>query len=205
MSKFFASVVFCLAAAISSVSPAATLSVGTHVLQPNTPDQQILIFGDGGESIVGLQLGIQVAPINNVAPQITGLQIVGPETLLGSLTNGQFISTIPGNPWFMAADALRQETAGAVTLQSTLPIAILTVDTTGIDAGPVAKSFFVNPNPNQNPTSYLITDPVSPNLIPIFSPGTLIIEAVPEPSTFALAGLAGVALVIVGGRRARKS
>jgi hypothetical protein len=203
MRKYLATTSVCLALALASVSQAATMSVSDQVLLPNTPNQIVNIYGSGGETIVGLQLGVNIVPNGTEGPVITDLKITGSGTLLGDITQGASVGAFPGNPRLWGADALAQE-GMSVVLTPNLPLAIVTVDTTGIFAGPQAKNFLVNLNPAQNNSTYLI--PILPgDLQPLFSNGNLIIAPVPEPATVVLAGLGGIALVVIGARRSRKS
>jgi hypothetical protein len=203
MRKYLATLSFCLALALASVSHAATMSVSNQTILPNTPNQIINIFGSGGETIVGMELAVHVVPNGNEGPMITSLQITGPGTLLGDITNGANPGPLPGNPRVWVTDALAREPLTA-TLTNTLPIGILTIDTTGVFASSQAKNFVLNLNPTQSSVSsvYLISSD-SGILTPTFTNGILTIAAVPEPSTVILAGLGGIALVLVGARRSR--
>jgi hypothetical protein len=203
MRKYLASMSFCLALAVASVSQAATMSVADQVLLPNTPGQIVNIYGSGGESIVGLEIGVHLVPNGSEGPVITDLKITGTGTLLGDITQGASVGAFPGNPRLWGGDALARENMSA-TLTPALPIAIVTVDTTGVFAGAQVKNFLMNLNPSQNNSRYLIATG-SGELIPLFTPGNMSIAPVPEPSTVILAGLGGIGLVWLAARRSRRA
>jgi len=200
MRKFFASAGFCLALALATVSQAATIDIGNHVLLPNTPNQQIQIFGSGGEALQGVELGLELGMSGGEGPTITGIVINGPGTLFGTNTSDPNIASLPGNPRFWTADLVTL--SGTVPLTSNLPLAIVTIDTSGISAGGSNKNFILNASPPANMSRYLSNDGGSSELFPVGNTtGNLTIRAVPEPSTMVLAGLAGLALVVFGARR----
>jgi len=73
-------------------SPA--IDIGDHVLQPNMPDQVIPIYVSGGRRVQGIVFNAQLTdgypnvPGSHVdGPNITGVDLVGPETVFGSVAN----------------------------------------------------------------------------------------------------------------------
>src|SRR5205085_7536750 len=150
MRKSFAFSSFCLALALASLSQAATLSMGNYILQPNTANQQIQIFGSGGEDIQGIELGLQILPVNNEGPTITGITINGPGTFFGANSFPPQIAQVPGNPRFWTADV--GTLADTIPLTSTLPIAMITVSTVGLSAKGTTQNFTVDLSPAQAPT-----------------------------------------------------
>jgi hypothetical protein len=201
MRKFFTSAGFCLALALASVSQAATIDIGNHVLLPNTPNQQIQIFAAGGEEIQGVDMFLELGMSSNEGPTIAGISLQGAGTLFGSNATPPNTASLPGNPRYWTADVATLN--GTIPLLPTTPLAIVTIDTTGITASSSDKTFVLNASPAPNFTKFLVTTGTF-ELFPVGSTqGSITIRAVPEPSTMILAGLAGIALVVFGARRKR--
>jgi hypothetical protein len=203
MRKLLVSAGFCLAFALTTALQGATINVGNHILEPNRANQQIFIYGDGGEPLQGMQIGLEI--LGDDAPIITNLVIAGANsgTLFGPAATAPIVFSFPGNQRKWGGDVATD--TGLVTLAADLPLAIVTVDTTGIFAGTSTKTFVFDANPADQPTVYFSpAGNANFELFPIGNlQGSLSIRAVPEPSTFVMAGLAGFALVLAGIRRKR--
>jgi hypothetical protein len=182
---------------------ATSIIVGTHLLQPNTPNQIIQIFVTGGDQIQGVNFRAQIGddPEFGVGPvfQYGGgpgaSTIIGPGTIFASNNVGMNdVTYFPA--LFEAGTATASGTVAAEGL-----LATLVIDTTGVFGGLWSLRLF---NTLSGPTDWAGSvfngsDVSNPIIVDGF------IAEVPEPSSVALAafGIAGLAIVGVRRRRIR--
>lgn len=129
-----------------------TVVVGTHHLEPDTPDQVVEIHVSGGDAVQGLNLYVMVA---NGGPELEliegglppGTGIPGPAiTYVDTITDTIFASNNTGQVIVPDGDieVPQVETAYAVTASGTVPaeglLARITLDTTGFFEGTYALS-----------------------------------------------------------------
>jgi hypothetical protein len=197
MRKFVAIASFCFVLVVASLVQAATINVGNHVLQPNTPNQQIAIYGDGGELLSGYELMFQVEMAGNEGPLFTNFVGNGPGTLFGNNTAGDPVigNVEPGNQRGLTAYVSTTDPI-TVPLSTVNPIGYLIVSTEGIFAGSSDKVFALSAA-----NSFFLTTDQNPQLDPIITDGLIRIQAVPEPSTAVLGGLAALGALVLGRRR----
>jgi len=197
MRKFVAVASFCFAFVAASLVQAATINVGSHVLQPNTPNQQIPVFGDGGEPLTGYELMFQVSMAGNEGPVFTGFVGNGPGTLFGNNTAGDPVvgNVEAGNQRGVTAYVSTTDPI-TVPLTTANPIGYLIVNTQGIFAASSDKVFALSAA-----NSFFLTTDQNPQLDPIINDGLIRIQAVPEPSTAVLGGLAALGALVFARRR----
>jgi hypothetical protein len=209
-------VLLCLPVAAQS----AAINVGSHLLLPNTPNQQVPIFVTGTELVNGVDL---LATVGNVAspsnvlspaadhsPTITNADIIGAAGFPATILTGQ--AGVPTNPqpatatsrtvWYGDTTATLNFTALDNGVFGTLVF-----DTTGIFAGALQKTWALRLGQGNSvdigtgSTSDLGTNDVGDPFVPMIVDGNVFIAAaiIPEPSSivlalFAAAGLADVAI-----------
>ena len=184
-----------LISSASAAMAAPMIVAGNHVLLPNTAGQKIMIMtsGEEGDEFQGVNLHLA---IGDGGPIVTGIDLIGPDTLLFGNNMGQYGYF---DPLFDAPT--RQPAMTATTAAGTIGpngvIAVLTLDTTGIAPGQYSLS---------------LTHPeIGPSDLPVFfettilQDGFLTVSAVPEPSSVVLAVVAagGLGAVAIRRRKAR--
>lgn len=159
-----------------------TITVGNHLLLPNTPNQVIAILvSSAGEQVAGLDLYLYVNGGVGPAPVITAIDVVGPGTIFAPNNVGQFSLGPPYDVPGLQPSAITTTASGFVPANGVL--AYVTFDTTGIPVGGYTISLT---NPDLGPTDFAVNPGFDAILVDGF------IGQVPEPSTFVLAAL-GVA------------
>lgn len=122
---------------------AATIVVGSHLLQPNTPHQLVPIVVNGGEMVSGLDLFIQVG---DGGPALADLGLpagtLGPKITSVDLKNGTIFSNVQDQPTNLGSLEFDQTAFYTLALIGEIPevpsnglLATLTLDTTGLYGG----------------------------------------------------------------------
>jgi len=195
-----------LSALLCVVAPGlgATIDVGSFLLDPDTPGQQIFLEIQGTPGVdeaQGVTLNVQVAdgypdfvpgdpPTTIDGPNITAVDLVGPGTVFGSVPNTgpSFIAQLE-QIWVVGTTTA----SGSVTTDGVL--AVVTIDTTGWFAG-------------DGPWELRLKETLNGDTILAGLPSALTIIngtiAVPEPSALLL-GLVGGALFLCWRRRPRRT
>ncbi|MBL7041137.1 MAG: putative Ig domain-containing protein [Pirellulaceae bacterium] len=151
--------------------------VGAHVLLPNTPGQVIPICVSGGLDVQGVVLNVQIADgyadvpgSVNDGPNITNIDLVGPDTVFGGVANtgANFIETRE-QIWIVGTAT----TSGAVLADGVL--AYVTIDTTGWfgEDGPWTLKLTDTYN---NDTNFQTTEGM---IVPTVSNGSIRIDNLP--------------------------
>src|SRR5205085_6976262 len=154
-----------------------------------------------------MDLCLSIEPTAGLWPRITHVTNRGPELLFGSSAYSNFGITADGS--MASAEAAVTESVGELALSDSLPLLYLTLDTTGIFAGPVDKTYKLSPSA-MGFNSMFVWKVGSFELYPVLIDGTLTIPSVaqlqvPEPSTLALATIAIVVGATVRRRRQLRS
>jgi hypothetical protein len=165
------------------------INVGTHELQPGTPNQTVPIYVSGGDAVEGLNLyvgvgdgGALLGGTDGSAPAITGLDIVT-GTIFGANNTGQQTPNQTVQFW----SASTTTNSGSVSASGLL--ATIIVDTTGFTAGNSYDLMLAS-----YPAATGVPDSDFGGVPGTFINGTLTI--VPEPGALGLlAALAGAALL----------
>jgi hypothetical protein len=181
--KTILAIMLLISSATAAVA-APMIVAGNHVLLPNTAGQKIMIMtsGEEGDEFQGVDLHLA---IGDGGPIVTGIDLIGPDTLLFGNNMGQIgyfdpLFDVPTRIPAMTA------TTAAGTIGPNGVLAVLTLDTTGITPGQYSLS---------------LTHPeIGPSDLPMFfettilQDGFLTVLAVPEPSSIVLALIAAGAL-----------
>ena len=132
-----------LVLAICPLAQAASVTVGTHVLLPNTANQVVSIWVSGGEPVAGedffAQIGDGGAFLGGIdtKPAFTNLDVLG-GTIFAANNNGAFGDPNGTPPGSNAAHPLIW-VDGTTTVSGTVAagglLATMTLDTTGIASG----------------------------------------------------------------------
>lgn len=141
-------IAFCLAVGalglvICPIAPAATVIVGKHVLLPNTANQSISIWVNGGEQIAGEDFYAQIGDGgsflggSNAKPAFTNVNVIA-GTVFSTNNNGAF-GDPNGTPAGSNAAHPLIWVDGTTTSSGTVAaaglLATLTLDTTGLASG----------------------------------------------------------------------
>jgi hypothetical protein len=126
--------------ALAAVAPsgAATITVGSHVLAPNLPGQEIEISVTGGDAVWGANLFAQVGdggpelaiyglPAGTDGPAITGVDLIAGTIFSTASASQYYVDSIPQ---FVNYGVLASQSASAAGLLVTL-----TIDTSGFSTG----------------------------------------------------------------------
>ena len=136
----------CAAALVLAVCPvlrAANVTVGTHVLLPNTANQVISIWVSGGEQIAGEDFFAQIGDGgtflggSNTKPAFTNVDILG-GTIFAANNNGAFgdpNGTPPGSNSAHPLIWVDGTTTVSGTVSAAGRLATLTLNTTGLASG----------------------------------------------------------------------
>jgi hypothetical protein len=190
--KFPARLLVCaIAACLTFFSHAAaaalSITVGTHTLAPNTPNQTVQLFVAGGEAIEALNFNAQIA---DGGPELGGT-IDGPNITSADIVNGTIFnnrSTGQQNPGSFPQLAIRTTTTAGGTVPGAGLLATLVIDTTGFTSGKYPLNLFDTLN---GPTDFALT-PVT------ITDGFIL---VPEPSGAWVLG----SVAILAARRRRSA
>lgn len=180
-----AAVVGIVLLAAGSVSADMYIDVGDHMLLPDTPGQivRIMVSTDAGDMVGGCNLNAEIAgggPAygGEFGPAITAVDMEA-ETIFAGITEG---ATDIGSLAQLAICSI--VTTGGTVLADGL-LATLTIDTTGFTTPGSTWTLELGQTLN-GPTDFA----PAPAII---SEGT--IQLIPEPTTLALLGLSGLALL----------
>ena len=178
-------------------------ALGTYELLPDTPGQEIEIFvrpdenltPDAGEiaddEVQGVNLNIQIGDGGRDAGgSVDGPVITGVDLFSGTIFEGNNTGEGSGNGVLVPQVAFFSTTTGSGTVKADGLLATVTIDTTGFFVGDGPFDLILSQTVN-NPTNF---GPVNPEV----TDGTLAI--VPEPTSIAVFGLTGLALL----RRSRR-
>ena len=193
----------CLAAGLglwaSSIVQAASVSIGTVNLLPNTPNQKINIYIAGTEQVASLDFFAQLGDggaINagsNTRPVFQNVDILGGSIFAGN--NAGAAGDPNGTPQGSNAGHPLIWVDGTITISGTVTanglLATLTIDTTGLTSGSFPLQL-MNVADQLRPfdTKLRLSNG---DLIPLTAPaGT--INVVPEPATLSILCLAGMLL-----------
>jgi hypothetical protein len=182
------------AQAVSSGS--AVITLGTYYLQENKPNQTITINIAGGAQISGMNFNLQIGDGGPAAggtpgPVFTGLDLVDGTVFQSDHADPLDLGSIPQA---LTWDIVTAKDGDFVNANGLL--ATVTVDTTGFSRG---QTFPFSIASTRNGGTNFIYDGVTP--VPTsLADGTIVI--VPEPSSFMLLVVAGVAACGWAGRRA---
>ena len=112
---------------------AATISVGDHILLPDTADQKIDIFVSGGDAVAGVELFFQIA---DGGPEVGGSHDGPAITAVDILTDTIFDGVSTSQTGSLVTDQVAQygTTTDSGSTTATGLLATLTVDTTGFTA-----------------------------------------------------------------------
>jgi hypothetical protein len=158
----------CFASFTAPAHAALSITVGTHTLAPNTPNQQVQLFVAGSDAIEALNFNAQIA---DGGPELGGV-IDGPVITSADIVNGTIFnnrSTGQQNPGSFPQLAIRTTTTAGGTVAGPGLLATLVIDTTGFTSGTYALKLFDTLN---GPTDFALT-PVT------ITDGSIV---VPEPS-----------------------
>ncbi|MBC8872751.1 MAG: hypothetical protein H8E44_25240 [Planctomycetes bacterium] len=167
---------------VVEVEPSLTLDVDHFVLLPNTPNQTIPIHITGGARIQGSLLNVQISdgfsdvPGSSMdGPNITGVDLVSPGTIFGSVANnGNNVIESREQIWVVGAST----SDGTIVADGVL--AYVTIDTTGWFGGDrtweLKLSDTFNGNTNfQTPDGQLTPDITNGSIridrLPVADPG----------------------------------
>jgi hypothetical protein len=204
----------------ASMSDAAVITVGNHVLVPNSGVQTIDILISGGEPMIGLDFTFSIGDGGvdfggTMTEPLADVDLVGPGTIYhGNNTGQQLGAYVPGSggtivgPGLWGATYALTET-GFIRAEGVL--ARLTIDTTDL-SNPTSNDRVIPLRmtlPPGNPYGPVPTSFTGPNgltVFPLAPDGSLIIPAVaiPEPAGLSL-GLVSAAAVALVVRRSRPS
>jgi hypothetical protein len=187
----------------SSTLSAASISIGTHELLPDTSHQWIPVYGSGDIEVVGFQLWIELRSDNGQWPRLTGHKFNEPGMLFDRPNDVGFATDV-SDPYFLFE-------------VSTLPLfeprligndrllGLLEFDTAGIfpTTQPRVFDILLSFNDGRGPLKASYTGPMG-GLPTDVSSGRIVIAPVPEPSSLALAGSALVLLSIGAATRGAK-
>jgi hypothetical protein len=160
-----------LACFASSVTRAAAVNAGTHVLAPNMAGQQVPIVVSGGDAVSGIDFFVQVGDGgttvggDDTGPRITQVDLVSGTIFAGNHT-GAFLDPAP-----LIWGATTTTANGTVSANGTL--AILTIDTTGMFVGQF--DLILNP-PATGPTAF-----ADAGVVTTLTNGSLAIGDLPPP------------------------
>lgn len=180
---------------------ASSIVVGNHVLLPNTAGQNINLNVTGNDNIGAVDLFMVINGGTGPAPIVTAANVVAPGTIFGSVANsGLGLFGAPNNPPSLTPATATTTASGTVVSNGLL--AVITFDTTGIPAG--VYSWALTGHPLFGDTDFG-TDENFDFIYPTVTNGTLTI--VPEPASvvMGLFAAAGVGVVAIRKRRARRA
>ncbi len=168
---------------------AASVTVGNHVLLPDTPNQIVSLYVSGGEQIAGEDFFAQVGDGGtfnggvNTKPTITYVDMVY-GSIFGENNNGPFGD--PGNGSLHPLIWVDSTTTISGTVSANGRLAVLVLDTTGLFSGtfPLLLTGVANSYGSFNTT---LRD-ASANLIPLNINNGSLIVATPTPGDFNLDG-----------------
>ena len=112
----------------------ASVPVGTHTLQPNTPGQRVQIFVTGGLAVQGMNFNAQIADGGpELGGSIDGPDITGVDVLAGTIFANN--NTGQQNPGSFSQLGIRYTTTNTGTVNASGLLGTITIDTTGFSSG----------------------------------------------------------------------
>lgn len=181
---------------------ASSIVVGNHILAANTAGQTIQLNVVGDIKVGAVDLFMVINGGTGPAPVVTAVDLTT-GTIFASGNTGLGLFGAPYDPPSLLPAALTTSTAANPTLYPIANglLATVTFDTTGVPAGVYSWSLTSHPF---GPTD-LGTDANFENIVPDITNGSLTI--VPEPASvvMGLFAAAGVGVVAIRKRRARRA
>jgi hypothetical protein len=179
---------------------ASSIVVGNHVLLQETAGQTIQLNVTGNDSIGALDLFMTINGGTGPAPVVTAVDITGAGTIFFGNNTGLGLFGGATNPPSLIP-AVATTTASGFVISNGL-LATVTFDTTGVPAG--VYSWSLTGHPDFGDTDFG-TDENFDFIYPTVTNGTLTI--VPEPASvvMGLFAAAGVGVVAIRKRRARRA